>query len=147
MQRSTRLSLFPDVNVWIALTYRAHIHHATARNWLDSLPDDCGLYFSRFTQIGFLRLLTTSAVMMNKVLSQHDAWRVYDDWMENGRAAYLEEPASIERIFRLLSQSRHSTPKDWADSYISAFARASGLRLVTFDQALHKRTEGSLLLS
>jgi predicted nucleic acid-binding protein len=58
----------------------------------------------------------------------------------------IEEPPSIERIFRALSRSRQPAPKDWADSYISAFAQDSGLRLVTFDQALQRRTGGSLLL-
>jgi len=146
MPRSTKSFLFPDVNVWIALTYRGHVHYATARLWLDSVPDDSELCFCRFTQIGFLRLLTTAAVMGDNVLSQAAAWAVYDDWLENGRAIYVEEPPSIERIFRSLSQSRRSTPKDWADSYVSAFAQASGLRLVTFDQALQRRTAGSLLL-
>ena len=84
--------------------------------------------------------------MENKVLSQASAWEVYDDWLENGRAGYIEEPPSIERIFRSLSQSKQPAPKDWADSYVSAFAQVSGLRLVTFDQALQKRTEGALLL-
>jgi toxin-antitoxin system PIN domain toxin len=146
MPRSTRSFLFPDVNVWIALTYRGHIHHATARMWLDSLPDDADLCFCRITQLGFLRLLTTPAVMGDRVLSQAAAWEVYDDWLENGRAGYIEEPPTIERIFRDLSQSRQPAPKDWADSYVSAFARVSGLCLVTFDQALHRRTEGSFLL-
>lgn len=146
MPRFTRSSLFPDVNVWIALTYRGHIHYASARGWLDSLPDDCELYFCRFTQLGFLRLLTTAAVMGNKVLSQAGAWSVYDDWLENGRAAYLEEPPSVETIFRSFSKSLQPAPKDWGDSYVSSFAQASGLGLVTFDQALQRRTPGSLLL-
>jgi uncharacterized protein len=146
MQRSTRSFLFPDVNVWIALTYRGHIHYNAARIWLDSVPDDSELCFCRLTQVGFLRLLTTPAVMGNRVMSQAAAWEVYDDWLENGRAGFIEEPPSIERIFRALSQSRQPAPKDWADSYISAFAQDSGLRLVTFDQALQRRTGGSLLL-
>lgn len=146
MQRSTRSFLFPDVNVWIALTYQRHIHYTIARTWLDSVPDDLELGFCRLTQLGFLRLLTTPAVMGNRVMSQAAAWEVYDDWLENGRAAFIEEPPSVERIFRSVSQSRQPAPKDWADSYVSAFAQDSGLQLVTFDHALHRRTSGSLLL-
>ena len=146
MPRSTRSFLFPDVNVWIALTYRGHIHYTTARAWLGSVPDDSELCFCRLTQLGFLRLLTTPAVMGNRVMSQAAAWQVYDDWIENGRARFIEEPPSIEHIFRSLSQSQQPAPKDWADSYVSAFAQDSGLRLVTFDQALQRRTSGSLLL-
>jgi toxin-antitoxin system PIN domain toxin len=132
--------------VWIALTYRGHIHYAVARAWLDSLPDDSELCFCRMTQLGFLRLLTTAAVMGNRVLSQASAWDVYDDWLENGHASYIEEPPAIEHSFRSLSQSRQVAPKDWADSYAAAFAQVSGLKLVTFDQALQRRTAGSVLL-
>jgi hypothetical protein len=84
--------------------------------------------------------------MGNKVLSQADAWNVYEDWLENGRAHYLEEPSAIEPTFRSLSQSVQAAPKDWADSYVSAFAQVSGLRLVTFDHALQRKTVGSVLL-
>ncbi len=146
MPRSTRSFLFPDVNVWIALTYRGHIHYTAARTWLDSLADDSELCFCRLTQLGFLRLLTTAAVMGNRVLSQASAWDVYDDWLENGRGSYIEEPAAIEHSFRSLSQSRQVAPKDWADSYVSAFAQVTGLKLVTFDRALQRRTAGSVLL-
>jgi uncharacterized protein len=146
MPRSSRLFLFPDVNVWIALTYRGHKHFDAAAIWFNSIPDDSELCFCRLTQLGFLRLLTTSAVMGDKVLSQAAAWKVYDDWTENGGAAYVEEPPSVERIFRSISQSWQPTPKDWADSYVCAFAQASGLRLVTFDRALQRRTAGSVLL-
>jgi len=78
--------------------------------------------------------------MGNKVLSQHKAWETYDEWLENGRAVYLEEPPSIDPVLRFLSQSRQAAPKDWADSYVAAFAQVSGLRLITLDQALHRRS-------
>jgi len=146
MPRSTRLFLFPDVNVWIALTFRGHVHHDVAKDWLASLPEDSELCFCRLTQLGVLRLLTTPAVMGNRVLSRAVAWDVYDDWLESGHAAYIDEPPSIEPTFRSLSEFEQTAPKDWADSYISAFSLVSGLRLVTFDQTLHRRTSGSILL-
>ena len=146
MQRSTRSFLFPDVNVWIALTYRGHKHYGSACAWLDSIPDESELSFCRLTQIGFLRLLTTPVVMGNQVHTQEAAWQVYDDWLENGRAIYVEEPPAVEQIFRSLSHLPQPAPKDWADSYVCAFAQASGLQLVTFDQALQRRTPASILL-
>jgi uncharacterized protein len=128
------------------LTYRRHVHYVAARAWLNSVPHGVELCFCRLTQIGFLRLLTTSAVMGDQVFSQEGAWGVYDDWLENGHASYAEEPPSIEPIFRSRSQSLLSAPKDWADSYISAFAQVTGLQLVTFDETLYRRTAGALLL-
>jgi uncharacterized protein len=146
MRRSTKLFLFPDLNVWIALTYRGHIHHAAATAWLQSLPDDVLLCFCRITQLGFLRLLTTPAVMGNKVLGQTEAWEVYDEWLENGNAMFLDEPPALELALRSFFRSTQAAPKDWSDSYVAAFSRNSGSRLVTFDQALHRRTSGSILL-
>ena len=146
MPRSTRSFPFPDVNVWIALTYRGHIHYTAAKMWLNSLSDDTEICFCRLTQLGFLRLLTTPAVMGNKVLSQSAAWDAYDDWLDNGHAIFVEEPPSVNPAFRSFSQPGHPRPKDWADSYVAAFAQVSGLQLVTFDQVLHRRTFGSLLL-
>lgn len=84
--------------------------------------------------------------MADRVLSQAAAWRVYDEWLEKGQAIYLEEPAALEFIFRSLSQSEQPAPKDFGDSYISAFAEASRLQLVTFDQTLRRKTSGSFLL-
>ena len=48
-------SLFPDINVWVALTYEGHVHHAIAAEWFRTLPPDATLVFCRFTQIGLLR--------------------------------------------------------------------------------------------
>lgn len=147
MPRSTRLFLFPDINVWIALTYRAHIHYSSAKMWLDSVAVDSELCFCRFTQLGFLRLLTTSSVMGNQVRSQAAAWETYDEWLRNGQATYVEEPPSLDQIFRTLSRSPQASPKDWADSYLAAFAQAAAFQLVTFDQTLGRKAPGSILLT
>ena len=146
MPRSTNSFLFPDINVWIALTYRRHIHHNAARAWLSSVRQDAALCFCRFTQLGFLRLLTTSVVMGNQVCSQAAAWGTYDEWLTGGNATWVEEPASLDQVFRTLSSSPQAAPKDWADSYLAAFAQSSGVQLITFDQALARKTVGSRLL-
>jgi predicted nucleic acid-binding protein len=58
----------------------------------------------------------------------------------------MEEPRAIELRFRDLSKSSSASPKDWADSYLAAFAIEGRLRLVTFDKALHQHSGGSILL-
>ena len=63
MPKSTRSFLFPDINVWMALTYEGHVHHAVARDWFEGVSSASRLFFSRFTQLGPLRLLTAEAVM------------------------------------------------------------------------------------
>jgi toxin-antitoxin system PIN domain toxin len=88
-------SLFPDVNVWLALTLEHHAHHATARRWLDSELDP-QLYFCRFTQLGLLRLLTNEQVMAEDVLSQRKAWQAYRRWLDDARIDFHREPDSAE---------------------------------------------------
>lgn len=147
MKESTKSFLFPDINVWVALSYDRHVHHDIARRWFESLAPLARLFFCRFTQLGLLRLLTASAVMgPDQVRSQQEAWRTYDRWLHNGRIEFLEEPAEIESRFRALTYSSHATPKDWADSYLFAFAETADLRLVTFDQALRQKSANILLL-
>ncbi len=88
MPKSTRLSLFPDVNVWTALTYDRHVHHRVATNWFESLGAAGRLFFCRLTQLGLLRLLTTEAVMgEEEVMSQTEAWEAYDRWLRDAIAA------------------------------------------------------------
>jgi uncharacterized protein len=148
MPESTRLFLFPDVNVWLALTAAAHVHHLIAHNWLSSLDLDSHLYFCRATQISLLRLLTTEAVMGREgVLSQSEAWRTYDRWSEHERVSLMAEPAGIEPQFRSRSNHSRPIPKDWADAYLAAFASVANLTLVTFDQAFRGKVENLQLLS
>ena len=146
MTRYSKSFLFPDLNVWIALTYTKHVHYDCAQRWFTALPEDAHLCFCRFTQIGFLRLLTTQAVMGDEVQSQARAWNFYDDWLQEGGASYLEEPASVEAAFRSFTLSKNAAPKDWADSYLAAFAVASDLQLVTFDQGFRGKIKQLLVL-
>lgn len=80
------------------------------------------------------------------VVSQQDAWRLYDRWVEDERVEILPEPEGIETHFRALSTSVHAATKDWADSYLAAFAQSAGLTIVTFDVALRKKAAGAILL-
>ena len=147
MPRSTSSFLFPDINVWLALSYERHIHYFSARGWFERLEENSRVYFCRFTQLGLLRLLTTGAVMgEDKVLSQTEAWSVYDRWIQDDRVLYVEESSTLEARFRMLTQNESPAPKDWADSYLYAFAETAELRLVTYDHALRRRSTDILLL-
>jgi predicted nucleic acid-binding protein len=105
MPESTSSLVFPDINVWMALTYDRHIHHAGARRWFETLEATARLFFCRLTQLGLLRLLTTEAVMgRGEVMTQLGAWEAYDRWLEDGRVSFLDEPPGTERLFRSLSR-------------------------------------------
>ena len=147
MPRSTKSSLSPDVNVWVALTYAAHIHHHVASEWFRSLPRDSRLCFCRLTQIGMLRLLTTEAVMADETMTQREAWVAYDRWMADDRISLLEEPPTLEESFRSFANETRPHPKDLADAHLCAFAVTCSLRVVTFDRGFRRRLTDAVLLS
>ncbi len=147
MQKSTTSFLFPDINVWIALTIERHVHHKRATKWFDSIGGSGRLFFCRFTQLGLLRLLTLEAVMgHNEVMAQAEAWKTYDRWLQDERIGFLDEPPEVEPAFRALTQSGQAAPKDWADSYLAAFTMAAQLTLVTFDQDFSSKARQLILL-
>jgi predicted nucleic acid-binding protein len=78
--------------------------------------------------------------------SQQEAWKAYDTLLQDERMDFLEEPGGLEAQFRAFTRSPHASPKDWADSYLLAFASAADLRLVSFDRALRLKGTNLLLL-
>jgi len=134
---------FPDINVWLALVASEHVHHASARGWWEAETGRIG--FSRLTQLGFLRLMTTAAAMDGKPLTMAEAWRVHDRLFEDDRVTYMPEPVEAEAYFREYARGRTASPKVWADAWLLAFARAAGGTLVTFDKGLSQRGARCLL--
>ena len=147
MPRSQSLCLFPDINVWLAASAAAHIHHSVASRWFDSLPPEARVCFCRVTQMGLLRLLTSESVMGPEVLTQGEAWKAYDEFLEDDHIEFAPEPAELEIEFRRRSSRPHPTSKTWTDDYLAAFAASGDLTLVTFDQAFRGRVRNLKLLS
>ncbi len=139
-------SVFPDINVWLALTSSGHFQHSQARRWFEALDESSEIFFCRHSQMGLLRLLTTASVMGAEVKTQRQAWRLYDAYIESGSAKLAKEPEALEEVFRAHSRLSSASPKDWGDSYLVAFSQTAGLRLVTFDRSLASRVRGALLL-
>lgn len=130
-------SYFPDINVWLALAYGGHRHHPIAGAWFEKLDVEQAI-FCRITQLGFLRLLTNSAVMGEEIKNQREAWAIYDRLRSDERVSlYAElEPDRIEAEWRALTASRRFASQQWPDAYLVAFARTANLMLVTFDKGL-----------
>ena len=130
---------FPDINVWLALSDCGHKHNAVALQWLDQVPDESTLIFSRFTHLGLLRLLTNPAAMGDETLTLRKAWAVYDRWLQDPRVEFYPEPRNVDAGFRLATEpfAAKAATKWVGDCWLLAFAEASQARLVTFDQALH----------
>lgn len=131
------------MNVWLALAAPEHIHSTLARRWWQQ--ENGEIAFSRLTQLGLLRLMTTAAVMDGKPLTMAEAWRVYDRFFTDDRVTFLAEPPEVEKQFRERAAGRSASPKLWADAWLLAVAQAAGGVLVTFDKALARRGARCLL--
>jgi predicted nucleic acid-binding protein len=96
--------------------------------------------------MGFLRLLTNAHAMREDVLTQKDAWRVYDRLREDERVTYLAEPEALDREWRAATQHSGSGNNLWTDAYLHAFAAARQGIVVTFDRTFAKSAGGQPLV-
>jgi toxin-antitoxin system PIN domain toxin len=126
-------SYLADINFWVALILDSHVGHAKAEAFFETLARD-QLWFCRFTQIGFLRMLTNRSVMGPQLLTQQKAWQLYDRLCGDERIQYVSEPLAVESRFRRLTQGRLPAHKAWSDAYLAAVASEAGLALATFDR-------------
>jgi toxin-antitoxin system PIN domain toxin len=133
-------SFFPDLNVWLALSVAGHVHNAEAWRWLNLLPREARLIFSRYTHVGLLRLLTNEAVMGEQTLTLRKAWGVYDQWQRDPRVEFYPEPRGLDAEFREATEpfGGRSASKWVGDCYLLAYAKQSQAALVTFDRALYR---------
>jgi toxin-antitoxin system PIN domain toxin len=146
-------SYFPDVNTWLALAWEGHLHHRTAARWFEGLTEPSELLFSRYSQLGLLRLLTNAQVMGRSVATVSAAFAVYDEFLADPRISLTPDPETLDPLMRALSKpfAHQTATKLIGDLYLIAFAAAAGATLVTFDKAMasaaRKRRSAVLLLS
>jgi len=133
-------SFFPDVNVWLALSVAGHRHSVESWNWLNLLSRETRIIFSRYTQVGLLRLLTHQSVMGDQTLTVRKAWTVYDRWINDPRVEMYPEPRGIDVAFREATApfSKRPASKWIGDCYLLAYAKQNHAVLATFDQALYE---------
>ena len=113
------------------------MHSDAAWAWF-SRQEDNRFFFCRFTQLGLLRLLATSAVMGKDVRTIGQAWKVYDRWLDDSRVGIRQEAFELDVAFRAPTRpvSRLSSPKALGDCYLLAVSQVIDATLVTFDQGL-----------
>ncbi len=131
---------FPDLNVWLALSDDGHEHCRDAWNWMNGLPADARLVFSRYTQIGLLRLFVTPSVMGSAALTLSKAWNVYDRWLEDPRVEFYPEPRNVDDVFRRVTHpfAAQKASKAVGDCWLLAYSMEINATLVTFDRALYE---------
>src|SRR5260370_42270957 len=84
--RTRMISFFPDLKVWLALSVAGHRHSGEAWNWLSLLSPEARLIFSRYTQVGLLRLVTNRQGMGEQALTLRKGGGIYDRWVNDPRA-------------------------------------------------------------
>jgi len=130
----------PDINVWLALAFPAHVHHPAAQAWFGAIPAGRPCHFCRLSQIGFLRLANNPKVFAAAALPQDQAWKLYDLFLANPGVGFAVEPVGLEAAWRSFAQASQFAPNAWADAYLAAFAIAGGYELVTFDKGFTRYT-------
>lgn len=138
--------IFPDVNVWLAILLEQHAHRNSARAWWDN-EESGDIAFTRLTQLGLLRLLTTAAVMSGRPLTMSVAWAAYDQLYTDDRVVFVDEPRDLDRAFRSYTSGGLTSPKLWADAWLLAVAQLLQARIVTFDKGLASHSKSVILLS
>jgi toxin-antitoxin system PIN domain toxin len=126
----------PDINVWIALASDRHVHHEPAKKWFAGIEPG-GAGFCRVTQMGFLRLITNHHIMGADVVTQKEAWQVYQNLSKDQRVTFLPEPSGIEDGWRRLTRGGTAVTNTWTDAYLAAFASIRSLKIVSFDSGMH----------
>jgi len=113
------------------------MHSDAAWMWFSRREHD-RFFFCRFTQVGLLRLLATSAIMGRDVRTIGEAWNVYDRWRDDSRIETRQESPEWDEAFRAATRSfsRLSSPKALGDCYLLALSQIAEATLVTFDRGL-----------
>jgi toxin-antitoxin system PIN domain toxin len=128
----------PDISVWLALSLSGHYHHAVARQWLDGETESSSIYFTRSTQQGLVRLLSTEAILAPygmPALTNVASWDVVERLLSDDRVAFANEPEGVEATWKMFALQERSSPKLWMDAWLAAFAIQGKYQLVTIDKA------------
>ena len=141
----TLTNYLADINVWVAIVVAEHVHHAAAMQWFDD-PDTQSVAFCRVAQHGLLRLLANPQVMGGDALSAVPAWSVYDGLLRDRRVHFEHESANLELHWRHATRLNHTGPNFWTDAYLTAFATAKDLTLVTCDRAFTRQRQARVRL-
>lgn len=89
----------------MALYVDSHVHHRLCHAWYATTgPGEAA--FCRITQMGFLRHLTTPAIMNGKPLSQRAAWKAYESIMSLPETVFWREPEALfDQTWKRLTSS------------------------------------------
>jgi toxin-antitoxin system PIN domain toxin len=149
MTTSNASAMLFDSNVWLALTFSAHPHHAQAKELFAETNHENPASFCRATQQSFLRLATTPAILRAygaEGFTNQDAAKLITTLTALPAVSTLEEPPGLEPRWLQLAKLPSASPKVWMDAYLAAFAIRHGTAFVTLDHDFQNFEKAGLKL-
>lgn len=138
-----------DSNVWLALTFSAHPHHALAKKLFAETSSKHPACFCRATQQSFLRLATTPTILTAygaEGFTNQDAAKLIQTLSGLSTVSTLEEPSGLESRWLEFAGLPSASPKVWMDSYLAAFAILHEAEFVTLDRDFRNFEKNGLKL-
>jgi predicted nucleic acid-binding protein len=71
--------------------------------------------------------------MGRQPLTVPQAWQAYGGFRRLPEVVLAAEPEDCEAWLERWARGASPSPRQWTDAYLAAFAKAGGLRLVSFD--------------
>jgi toxin-antitoxin system PIN domain toxin len=139
-----------DSNVWLALTFSAHPHHALAKEIFAEASAENPACFCRATQQSFLRLATTPAILHAygaEGFTNQDAAKLIKTLSGLSAVSILEETSGLESRWLELAGLPSASPKVWMDAYLAAFAMLHEAEFVTLDRDFQNFEKDGLKLN
>jgi len=123
-----------DVSFLIALLHARHALSDRAVAWLGRQEQAGSILLCRVAQMGVLRILTNPTWLKDDVLPATAVWDAWDLLLTDDRFTSIQEPPGLESEWRLVTRDLAVGRNAGTDTYLAAFARAGGYRLLTFDR-------------
>lgn len=125
-----------DVNIWIALAFDSHPHHAVAKDEFEGVDSTNPAVFCSMTQFAFLRLITNPSIQKcygTRLITNNDAWQTWERLMELPQVGWLDETGDLNELWSRYARLNSASPKVWMDAWLAAFAASHKITLVTLD--------------
>lgn len=120
----------PDVNVLVALTNPAHVHHGRAHQWLAGMTT---FATTPITEAGLVRLLMNPAVV-GQVVTGAQALDLLHQLRTDKRAVFLPDESSLaEASVDTIGLTGY---RQVTDLHLVSLAAEKGAQLTTFDRRI-----------
>jgi toxin-antitoxin system PIN domain toxin len=123
----------PDLNVWLALTWPAHLRHQHAVQYWEQQAADQVL-FCTVTALGLVRLVCQPKLMGTAVRNVAEASSLLEALYQQPGVRLAKPEHNGWEVFHQLLRGGAIPARLCTDAHLAALAIANGWRLVSFDR-------------